>query len=737
MNSRSTSIFSTAFFFLVLLIISCTGTQQTAVEAEDIAANYTEEYQPSAPIPVLPRYEPVSSDRFDNGRMWTFEYPPIDYFKETYDFEPDEQWFSHARISSVRLPNCSGSFVSSAGLVLTNHHCAREQITQVSREGEDLLDNGFYAPTFSDERYIDDYYVDQLIDVRDVTSMVMNVVDAAPQEERAAVREAVLRELEEDLSSTLENPDTDLVEVISLYNGGRYSAYIYRRYSDVRLVMAPELQIGYYGGDDDNFTYPRYNLDMTFFRVYDGEEPLSTPVYFPFSETGVEAGDAVFMIGNPGNTSRLQTVTQLAYRSLYSDLFQHHLYTRAIKGLEAYYEFDPQGGDEWDLRNFIFSLKNAEKFFGGQVQALRDPVLMGRRTDNENRFRSQLAEDPDLIEAYKPLLDRLDAIQHEKINYSRGYHIFLGVAPNLNFSSSVMQRAFMSYIYATYLDEGIPAELLGSLREQIIGIENRPEEFDRYMLAQRFELIRDIYGDSDPLVRDTMNSKSPEELADDIITDTVFRMAESTSDFLESEDLLNSGDPAIEILKIIAPEVLNSQERYSELLDEEEEIMGELGRAWFAIYGTEIPPDATFSLRISDGVVSGYDYNGTIAPVYTTFYGLYDRAHSHHSDPQWALPERWQEPSATLDLSTPVNFVSTNDIIGGNSGSPVVNISLEVVGLAFDSNIEGMGSSDFILDDRAARAVSVDSRGMIQSLIHVYNAERLVEEILNRERTVE
>ncbi|TVQ05083.1 MAG: S46 family peptidase, partial [Balneolaceae bacterium] len=705
MNIRSIIHFTAALVFPFFLITSCTGTQQAAVEAEEIIETYSEEYAASPAITLLPRYEPVTAGRFDNGRMWTFEYPPVTYFRETYNFDPDEEWFSHARISSVRLPNCSGSFVSSSGLVLTNHHCAREQITQVSRDDENLLDYGFYAPTLSDERHIEDYYVDQLIEVRDVTSMVMNVVDAAPLEERAMVRESVLRELEEDLSSTLENPDTDLVEVVSLYNGGRYSAYIYRRYSDVRLVMAPELQIGYFGGDDDNFTFPRYNLDMTFYRVYVGDKPLSTPIYFPFAETGVEAGDAVFLIGNPGSTSRLQTVTQLAYRSLHSDLYQYYLYSRAIKGLESYYEFDPDEGDTWDLRNFIFSLKNAQKFFGGQVEALRDPVLMGRRTYNDNSFHSQLAADPELSESYKPLLERLEAIQYEKIQYSKGYHVFLGVAPNLDFSSSVMQRAFMSFIYATYLEEGIPAELLGSFKEQIIGINDRPEEFDRFMLTQRFELIRDIYEDSGLMTLDIMEGKSAEEMADEIIAGTAFRNSEGTRDLLES-DILNSGDPAIEILKFIAPEVLNSQEQYSELLAEEDEIMGELGRAWFAVYGTDIPPDATFSLRISDGVVSGYEYNGTIAPVYTTFFGLYDRAYSHYGDPQWALPERWKEPSATLDLSTPVNFVSTNDIIGGNSGSPVVNINLEVVGLAFDSNIEGMGSSDFILDDRAARAVS-------------------------------
>ena len=714
-------------FSISIYMTSCSGTKEVA-DVQEHTEERTEETITETRIESpFPEYESVPAGEFDNGRMWTFEHPPIDYFSETYSFNPDQDWFDNARLSTVRLPNCSGSFVSEAGLVMTNHHCAREQITQVSRDGENLLDDGFYAETLNDERPIENYYVDKLVEIRDVTGLILDEVDAVPVEERAQVRQSAINELENELQA--DQDDDIVVQVVSLYNGALYSAYFFQRFDDVRLVMAPELQIGYYGGDEDNFTYPRYNLDMTFYRVYDGDDPLDTPVYFPFSDTGVEEGDAVFMIGNPGSTSRLETMTQLNYRAFYSDVYRHNLFTRVINGLEQFYEVDPEEGDERDMRNFIFSLKNAEKLYGGQIEALRDPFLMGRRADNENSFRKDLQADPELAEYYLPMMDRLNEIQAEKIEFADFNYPSLGISPNSDFSSATLQRAMFAYMYASEIENGAAAEELTPFMFQILAVEDNPVELDRNLLTERIKLFQDILGEDHSLMQDILKGRTAEEVADEIIGQSAFVTAEKTEAILEN-DILGSGDPAIEFAGLITPNIMEAQQFYSMLMGEEQELMNELGRAWFAVYGTQRPPDATFSPRISDGVVTGYDYNGTKAPIYTTFFGLYDRAHSH-SDPLWDLPDRWSEPSSTLDLSTPVNFVSTNDIIGGNSGSPVVNISLEVVGLAFDSNIEGMGSSDFILDDRSARAVNVDSRGMLESLKHVYEAQRLVEELLN------
>lgn len=705
------------------LITACSSTQQTTRSVEPIVLPEMELASPS----LLPTFEAVPAGQFDNGRMWTFEYAPADYFSSTYSFDASPDWFTRARLSSVRLPNCSGSFVSSKGLVMTNHHCAREQISQVSKDGESLLDDGFYAETLGDERKIDDYYVDQLIDIRDVTDMILGKVDAANPQDRSEIRQQTIGDLQEALQA---DADEDvIVQVVSLYNGGRYSAYYFRRYSDIRLVMAPELQIGYYGGDTDNFTYPRYNLDMTFYRVYYNDKPLDSPNFFPFSRTGVAEGDAVFMIGNPGSTSRQQTVAQLTYRGLYGDKFYHMLISRTILALQAYYDYDPADGEARDLRNFIFALKNAEKFYGGQVLALRDPELMGRRVDNENRFRSSLTADSELEATYLPIIDDIRDLQSEKIEFAPMYYATLGISPNSRLSSAIIQRALFAYLYGTYLSMGTPAEQLEPLKMQILSIQDKPDFMEKQLLEHRIRMMVDIFGEESDLIHDILGGSDPARIAATIISGSQLAKAETTS-LIFDDNVLTSDDPAIVFVAKFAGEVFTSQEMYSGLSEYESELSSQLGRAWFAVYGTELPPDATFSLRISDGVVSGYEYNGTRAPIYTTFYGLYDRAYSHAGDAEWALPPRWEKPSITMDLSTPLNFVSTNDIIGGNSGSPLVNTSLEIVGLAFDSNIEGMGSSDFILDEKRARSVNVDVRGMIEALRNVYKADRMLQEIL-------
>ena len=712
---------------LLLILVACASPRETLIPIPTVVTDTAVMSQPTV---TLPAFEPVPSGLFDNGRMWTFEHAPVEYFRQTYSFNPDATWFERARLGAVRLPNCSGSFVSANGLVMTNHHCAREQISQVSLPGEELLDHGFYAETLSDERHIENYHVDQLIDIRDVTSQIIDEVENAPVENRAEVRRSAISRMQAEIASEFAGQDDITVQVVSLYNGGLYSAYIFRRYNDIRLVMAPELQIGYYGGDDDNFTYPRYNLDMTFYRVYVDDTPMDTPFYFPFSRRGVEEGDAVFLIGNPGNTTRQQTVAQLTYRGLYGDRFRAMFISRVIDALDAFYSYDQETAEEMELRNFIFSLKNADKFYGGQVQALQDPFLMGRRTDNEQRFRQTISADSSLAAVYLPIIDRIEEIQLAKIPLSPINYPGLGISPNSRLSSAIMQRALYAFLYDVYRNMDIPLDNLQPLRAQIESIRDKPEFLDRMLLTSRLQLFADILGTDHPTWIEMSGGNSIDFLVDEIMAISMFTSADATLEILDA-NLSETADPALILVSAFAPELFQAQESYQALIREENELLSQLGRAWYTVYGTTIPPDATFSLRISDGVVSSYEYNGTRAPAYTTFYGLYDRAHSHHSDSQWALPERWKKPSLTLDLATPVNFVSTNDIIGGNSGSPVVNTSLEVVGLAFDSNIEGMGSSDFILDDRSARAVSVDSRGMLESLRHIYKADRLVRELLN------
>jgi len=609
--------------------------------------------------------------------------------------------------------------------VMTNHHCARNQITQIGLEGENTLDDGFYASTLSDERKIEDYYVDQLVEIRDVTDRILDEVDAVPLDMQATVREEAISRVQDEISEEVAHFGDRQVQVVSLFNGGRYSAYIFRRFTDIRMVMAPELQIGYFGGDSDNFTYPRYNLDMTFYRVYVDDEPYQPEFYFPFAETGVEEGDGVFMIGNPGRTTRLNTVDQLAYTGTYDLPFRTSLFTRIIEGLEAFYEYDPSTPEAQQLRNTIFGLKNSQKLLGGQVLAHNDEYLMGRRVDNEQNFIEALNESPELRDTYIPIIDRIAEIQEEKAVLAPYSYLTLGLAPNSFASAALLQRAYFYMMMDRIEDDEQRKE---AMLNQVKGISDKPPFLEKQLIITHLNYLADALEADHPYLMEITNGQDYETVADRLIENSGFATAEKTEELLENPGEAAS-DPAVSYFKTFGEPLFENTERFRELSQEESELQTRLGRGWFAVYGTSIPPDATFSPRIQDGVVAGYEYNGTIAPAYTTFYGLYDRNHSHTGGPEWALPERWATPSATLDLSTPVNFVSTNDIIGGNSGSPVVNTDLEVVGLAFDGNVESMGSSTFILDDRSARSVSADVRGMLEALRHVYDASRIVEEL--------
>lgn len=720
---KSPSHLFTPIIAFLFLLTACATPQQSTAPAQESSVQESEVQETTETL--LPEFEPVESSILDNGRMWTFEYAPAEYFAETYNFEPDSNWFERARMSAVRIPGCSGSFVSDMGLVMTNHHCARSSITQIGMEGENTLDNGFYAPTFSDERKIEDYYVDQLIEIRDVTDRILSEVDAVPVENRAEARQQAISRVQSEITEEVAEFGDRQVQVVSLFNGGRYSAYIFRRFTDVRMVMAPELQIGYFGGDSDNFTYPRYNLDMTFYRVYVDDEPYQPDFYFPFAEDGVEEGDGVFMIGNPGRTTRLNTVAQLAYTGTYDLPYRVSLFTRIIEGLEAYFEYDSTTPQAQQLRNTIFGLKNSQKLMSGQITAHNDEYLMGRRVDNEQNFIDALNESPELRNTYIPIINRIAEIQEEKAVLVPYQYLRLGITPNSFASAALLQRA---YFYAMLDRIEDDEERESTLMNQIQSIRDKPAFLEKQLIITHLNYLADALGADHPYIMEITNGDDYETVADRLIENSGFATAEQTAELIENPESATS-DPAVSYFRTFGDPLFENTERFQELTQEESELQTRLGRGWFAVYGTSIPPDATFSPRIQDGVVDGYEYNGTIAPTYTTFYGMYDRHHSHTGEPEWDLPERWATPTSTLDLSTPVNFVSTNDIIGGNSGSPVVNINLEVVGLAFDGNVESMGSSTFILDDRSARAVSVDVRGMLESLRHVYDATRIVDEL--------
>ncbi|MBK7630981.1 MAG: S46 family peptidase [Ignavibacteriales bacterium] len=672
----------------------------------------------------------IKAGQFDSGKMWTFEYPPMDYFRQAYNFQPDEAWFEHVRMSALRFANyCSASFVSADGLVMTNHHCARQSLTQVTKEGEDLHETGFISQTLQDERPVPGLYVDQLVLFEDVTDEVIDAINKSTNdEEKSKLENEIISKIEERESAA-----TGLeVAITPLYNGGKFSLYGYKRYTDVRLVLAPEDQMGFFGGDPDNFTYPRYNLDCSFFRVYDENgNPLKTENYFKWSQNGAAVGEPVFVVGNPGNTDRLNTVAQLEYA-------RDIQYPRTVELLsnlsEIYSEIlrkDPS--KKMQLEDMIFSFENSKKAIGGILEGLRNPILMQRKKDFEKTFRASVNADPELKGKYGHLWD--------KISDSR---IQLSEISNKNFALSMNRLATPKYFFIA--DEVIAIaenlKLPESERDELyVGdeLDNTlaslfPEDFNSEMnnllLEKKIDALYMYLGEDDPLVKKFTGGKQGKEAVEYVLSNSKVTNLDDVKALLKEgpDEVLKGEDPFIYFMMNSTERADEYSKKIKDLVDVESSYSQQLGVALFKVYGTSIPPDATFTLRLADGVVEGFPYNGTYAQPFTTFYGMYDRYIGQGKVFPWTLPEKWATPPVGLDLSTPFNFVSTNDIIGGNSGSPVINKNGEIVGLAFDGNIQGLPGS-FIFRTEENRTVSVHSSGMYEAIDKVYKLKRLSAEL--------
>ena len=672
----------------------------------------------------------VKAGKFDTGKMWTFEYPPMDYFSQAYNFEPDEDWFEHVRMSALRFANyCSASFVSADGLVMTNHHCARQSVTQVTQEGEDLNANGFIAQTLQDERPVPGLYVDQLVLFQDVTDEVIDEINkGTTDEERAKFENDVISKIEEREAAA-----TGLeVAIISLYNGGKYSLYGYKRYTDVRLVLAPEDQLGFFGGDPDNFTYPRFNLDCSFFRVYDENgNPLKTENFFKWSANGAAVGEPVFVVGNPGNTDRLNTVAQLEYARDVQYPRTLSLLTSLSDMYKEMLKKDPSR--RLELQDMIFSFDNSIKAYGGILDGLRDPVLMQRKKDFEKTFRAAVDADPEMKAKYGNLWDKIADTRKQ-----------LSEISNKNFALSMNRLSTPQYFFIA--DEVIAIaenlKLPESERDDLyVGeeLDNTlatlfPEDFDAEMnnvlLENKINALYTYLGADDPLVKKFTGGKQGKEAVEYVLSNSKITNLDDVKDLLEdgTDEVLKGDDPFIYFMMNSKDRAAEYSKKVNELVEVESAYSQQLGVALFQVYGTSIPPDATFTLRLADGVVEGFPYNGTYAQPYTTFYGLYDRYYGQGKEFPWSLPERWTPPPADFDLATPFNFVSTNDIIGGNSGSPVINKNAEIVGLAFDGNIQSL-PGNFIFRTEENRTVSVHSKGMWEVIDKVYKLKRLSAEL--------
>ena len=677
-------------------------------------------------------FDTVKAQKFDMGKMWTFEHPPLNYFEETYSFKPSNEWLDKVQKSALKFGNgCSASFVSEDGLIMTNHHCIRSLLRDLSTEERDLLKYGFYAENLEDELKIPGLFVRQLMIIEDVTNEIkesMLTVDS--DSEKVAVKNQKI----EEIKNRYTEKDPELTyEVISLYYGGKYSLYGYKKFTDIRLVFAPELIVSKLGGDYDNFTYPRYGLDCAFLRAYENEKPIKTDYYFQWSEESIYEDQPVFVVGNPGSTNRLYTIAQLEYLRDY----RYGLQTPMRKELyKVYYDLVMQSNAE-DMKLVVnlFNVGNGLKVYESTYLALQDPYFLARKKDFEKNFKQAIYCDPDLTMKYGNLWQQIaenrkaSSVYAKELYaltissyYSSAYFLvarnFIKLADQLNLPESEREFAYKN-------------ENLDSLIENIFPDNFNKDVEDKKLLVQLSVLQNNLSHDNQ-LIQDLFMGMDVDRAAENILSrslittkENVFRLAKAGAD-----SILNSNDPFIKYI-LEARDRLSELQKIDKKLDDSDEINNQLlGEAFYEVYGDSVPPDATGTLRISDGIIKGYDYNGTRAPIKTTFYGSLDRYFSFNKKFPFNLPDYWQNLPDEFDLSTTLDFISTCDIIGGNSGSPTININAEIVGLAFDGNMESH-SGRYIYTTEANRTVSVSAEGMMEAITDLYRATRLSEEILN------
>jgi len=665
----------------------------------------------------------------ETGKMWTFDVPPLEYWAKRYDFKPSTQWLDHVRLSAVRYGGgCSASFVSPNGLVMTNHHCARACIESATKEGEDFLSNGFYARTKEEERACQGLFLDQLQEIVDVTPRVMQAIAGAKPAQAGKLRTDAIAAIEKECQGEAKDK---ACQVVTFYRGGQYKLYRFHRYNDVRLVMAPEAQIAFFGGDPDNFTFPRHDLDMSFVRAYENGQPAGTPHHFKWSPAGTKEGDLTFVIGNPGSTGRLNTMSQLTYLRDVSYPAQMKALDRRIATLEQYMQADTLKAKA--QRNTFFGLQNTRKAIGGYQTGLLDKDLMAHKAKWESDFIAKVSADPALKAKYGAAWRQIAVVQDSlaKSAVRRRYEQFQTDGGRLLPIASLFAR------YQTEMAKP-DAERLPAFREAnrhltetvMTGGQPMDVALETANLTTYFEAMAQELPATHPVRKAAMGGRTPAEAAKAMVASSVLVDATARKALFEAggDAIAKSNDPFIALARTIDPLERGNAKFVQRQLDAETAASEKVAQALLATHGNGVSPDATFSLRISDGEVKRYPLNGTYAPAYTTFSGLYDRSRAFEGAGPWALPKRWQERKAKLDDSTPFNVAATNDIIGGNSGSPVVNKDAEVVGLIFDGNME-MLPNRFLFTEKTARSVFVDSRAIIEALRKIYDADALADEL--------